>query len=124
MLWAAHNGQHALPTYLERDDLDAGRCQRLTAGKAVHYTGGSGDLDAEGVTYADGGLAGGIYISTERNNSANAISRPAVLLFDPAQSGTSLTATREWNLTSDLPVVGATWGSRGSAWSLTATPTR
>ena len=60
-------------------------------------------------------VTGGAVI-TERNNSANSVSRPAILRFDPTASGATLTATHEWNLTADLPVVGANLGLEGITW--------
>jgi len=57
-----------------------------------------------------------MYVSAERDNSANAISRNSILRFDPAAAGTTLTATHEWNLTADLPVVGANLGIEGITW--------
>ena len=80
------------------------------AGKFLRYTDGTGDPDAEGVTFSGSGSSGGIYVSTERNNSANTISRLSVLRFDPSAAGATLTATNDWNLTADLPVSGANLG--------------
>ena len=44
------------------------------------------------------------------------MSRPTVLRFDVSGSDPSLTATQEWNLTADLPVLGANLGAEGLAW--------
>ncbi|MHB1329869.1 MAG: lamin tail domain-containing protein, partial [Gemmatimonadales bacterium] len=44
------------------------------------------------------------------------ISRNTVLRFDPSQAGTTLTATHAWDLTADLPVVGANLGIEAIAW--------
>lgn len=85
------------------------------AGKALHYPDGTGDPDAEGIAFA-ATSPDGIYVSAERNNSNNGVSRNSILLFDPSQSGTTLTATHEWNLTSDLPVTGANLGAEAVTW--------
>src|SRR5262249_45489245 len=86
-----------------------------SAGKALLYSNGGGNPDAEGVTFAN--LVGdGVYVSTERDNNANAISRNSILRFDTAAAGATLTATHEWNLTSDLPVVGANLGIEAITW--------
>jgi hypothetical protein len=85
-------------------------------GKVLQYPDGTGEPDAEGIGFAAGGSAGGLYVSTERNNSNNAVSRNSVLRFDPSQSGTTLKATNEWNLTSDLPVTGANLGAEDITW--------
>ncbi len=77
----------------------------------------AGEPDSERVTFT-GGSAGGIYISAERNNASNAVSRNSVLRYDPSQSGASLRATNEWNLTADLPVTGANLGAEAIAWIL------
>lgn len=82
------------------------------SGKALRYRDGTGDPDAEGIV-AVGGM---LYVSTERDNSANGISRNSVLRVDPAGSGTTLTAAQEWNLTADLPTTGPNLGIEGITW--------
>lgn len=86
------------------------------AGKLLRYPGGTGDPDAESVTYAAGGSAAGMFVSTERNNAASGTSRPAILQFDPTAAGAELTAVREWNLTANLPGLGANLGLEAIAW--------
>ena len=44
------------------------------------------------------------------------MSRNSILRFDPNTAGTSLTATNEWNLTADLPVVGPNLGMEAITW--------
>jgi hypothetical protein len=117
VLWAAKNG----PGTLHRLVFDGATWAPDAAGdwgpgKALRYANGTGDPDAEGVTFAAGGSAAGIYVATERNNAANGVSRNAVLRFDPAASGTTLTATHEWDLTADLPVVGPNLGMEAITW--------
>jgi len=80
------------------------------AGKLLRYPNGTGDPDAEGVTLGGPTAASGIYVSTERNNAANSVSRNAILRFDAGAAGSTLTATNEWDLTADLPVTGANLG--------------
>ena len=87
------------------------------AGKALRYPTGLGDADAEGVTFVgDSSSVDGIYVSTERDNGASSTSRLSVLRFDPTAAGTSLTATNEWNLTSDIPATGANLGLEAITW--------
>ena len=86
------------------------------AGKTLRYADGTGDVDAEGVTLSGSGSAGGIYVATERNNSANAISRPAILRYDPETAGTELRPTNDWNLSADLPGLGANLGLEAIAY--------
>jgi len=82
-------------------------------GKALHYPDGSGKPDAEGVTMSDDPSA--VYVSTERDGDGD--NRFSVLRFDTSQEGTSLTATHEWNLTSDLPAVSTpNLGLEAIAW--------
>ena len=116
VLWAVRNG----PSTLYRLVYDGTKWTPDTtggwsAGKQLRYPDGTGDPDAEGVTLASGGPAGGVFVSTERNNSAGA-SRPAILRFVVSSPSTTLVATDDWNLTADLPVLGSNAGAEGIAW--------
>ncbi|SFE20205.1 Hemolysin-type calcium-binding repeat-containing protein [Actinacidiphila alni] len=117
VLWAVRNGPGTLyrlewnGTGWVPDTADG-----WGAGKALHYPDGSGDPDSEGVTLTAAGPSGGVFVSTERNNDDSGVSRPEVLRFDPSASGSSLAATGEWDLTADLPVVGANSGLEGITW--------
>lgn len=75
-----------------------------------------GSPDAEGLTFTGEGPSGGIFVSTERDNSVSTVSRLSILRFDPSSAGTTLTATHEWNLTADLPATGANLGLEGITW--------
>ncbi len=55
-------------------------------------------------------------MSIERDNNNNSVSRNSVLRFDPAEAGTTLTATHDWNLTADLPTTGANLGAEAITW--------
>jgi hypothetical protein len=57
-----------------------------------------------------------IYTATERDNSMNTVSRLAILRFDTSAPGTELTATNAWDLTADLPAVGANLGLEAVTW--------
>jgi hypothetical protein len=117
-LWAALNGPGTLfklvPSGAEWiPDVSNG----WGAGKTLRYPNGLGNPDAEGVTFVGGGAAiDGLYVATERNNDASSTSRNAILRFDPAAAGTTLTATNEWNITADLPANGANLGLEGITW--------
>lgn len=87
-----------------------------SGGKSLHFPGGSGVPDDEGVTLTSAGSAGGVYVSTERDNNVPGTSRTSVLRYDVSATGTTLTATKEWNLTGDLPAVGANLGFEGITW--------
>jgi len=87
-----------------------------TNGKTLRYPSGLGSPDAEGLTRAEVSSTA-IYVSTERDNSAGSVSRMSVLRYDYAwPTGTSLTATHEWNLTADLPASGANAGLEALTW--------
>ena len=85
------------------------------AGKTLHFPDGSDEPDTEDITRADLSTQD-IYAVTERNNIPGNVSRPSILRFDLSQPGVDLDATHEWNLASDLPVVGANIGLEGIAW--------
>ncbi|MFI5591728.1 lamin tail domain-containing protein [Amycolatopsis sp. NPDC051758] len=81
-----------------------------SAGKTLRFPGGSGNPDSEGVTVT----GAGVFVASERNGSGS--SRTSVLRYDVSGTGSTLTATREWNLTADLPPVGANLGFEGITW--------
>jgi len=117
VLWAAQNGPGTLHRLLWNGTAwtpDA--ANGWGAGKALRYPNGTGNPDSEGVTFAAGGPAGGMYVATERNNDASTVSRSSILRFDPGAAGATLTATNDWNLTADLPVVGANLGIEAITW--------
>jgi hypothetical protein len=116
VLWAARNGPGTLfrliwngTTWTPDPSNDWG------AGKALRYPNGTGNPDAEGVTFA-ATVDGGLYVATERNNDANSVSRNSILRFNAAAVGPTLTATHEWNLTGDLPAVGSNLGLETITW--------
>ncbi len=117
VLWAVKNG----PGTLHRLVSDGTTWAPDTtgdwgAGKALKYTNGTGNVDAEGVTFAGASSSEGIFVASERNNDANGVSKNAILRFDPAGAGTTLTATNEWDLTADLPAVGPNLGMEAITW--------
>ncbi|OKI02320.1 hypothetical protein A6A06_14810 [Streptomyces sp. CB02923] len=86
------------------------------SGKSLRFPGGSGHPDSEGVTVAGGGSATGVFVASERNGDASGTSRLSVLKYDVSGTGSTLTAAKEWNLTSDLPSVGSNLGFEGITW--------
>lgn len=118
-LWAVNNGTGTLFQL----EWNASAGQWVTpevgewkAGKVLRYPGGSGAVDAEGVSLVAGNSANGVYVATERNNDASNVSRPSVLRFDVSASGTELIATDEWSLASLLPTLPANGGLEGATW--------
>ncbi len=117
VLWAVRNG----PGTLFRMIFSGGiwtpdPANSWGTGKLLKYTDGTGNPDSEGVTFAAGGSAGGMYVATERNNDASSVSKSVVLRIDPTQAGATLTATNQWDLTADLPVTGANLGLEAITW--------
>ncbi|WP_460072586.1 lamin tail domain-containing protein [Streptomyces sp. YKOK-I1] len=87
-----------------------------TSGKTLRFPGGSGSPDSEGVTVTGGGSAAGVFVASERNGDVSGTSRLSVLKYDVSGTGTTLTAAKEWNLTSDLPSVGSNLGFEAVTW--------
>ena len=118
VLWAARNGPGSLFRLVWNGTIwtpDA--TNSWNVGKTLAYPDGTGSPDAEGVTFPDAGSLDGLYVATERDNNANAVSRNSILRFDvTAASGATLGATHEWNLTADLPVGGANLGIEAITW--------
>ena len=113
VMWAVKNGPGTLYRLIFNGSVWTPDAGEWSTGKALRYTDGTGDPDAEGVTISSNGSSTGIYVSTERNNAAGTVSRPAILRFDPSQTGTTLTPTNDWNLTTDFPGIGANLGIEG-----------
>ncbi|MYQ65603.1 hypothetical protein GTY92_19375 [Streptomyces sp. SID4950] len=86
------------------------------AGKALRFPAGSGAPDSEGVTVTGSGAQAGVFVSSERNSASSGTSRLSVLRYDVGGTGSTLTAAREWNLTADLPAVGANLGLEAVTW--------
>jgi hypothetical protein len=109
-LWAVRNG----PSTLYRLLWD-GTIWSPDTSRTLRYPDGTGTPDAEDVAKAEAGSSA-IYVATERDNDVGAVSRPSILRFDTSQPGGELVATHEWNLVSDLPVVGANLGLEAITW--------
>lgn len=86
------------------------------AGRSLRFPGGSGTPDSEGVTVTGSGSSAGVFVSSERDAAASGTSRLSVLRYDVGGTGTALTAAKEWNLTPDLPPVGANLGLEAVTW--------
>jgi hypothetical protein len=113
VLWAVKNGPGTIYRLVPngatwRPDPSGG----WSSGKALHYSNGKGDPDAEGVVVTPDGLVA----ATERDNKNDDASLLKVLRFDPSSSASSLNATREWDLTSDLPDVDPNSGLEAISW--------
>jgi lamin tail-like protein len=115
-LWAVQNSHGTLYKLIKSGGVWAPDATFGTNGaKALHFPGGAGEPDTEGLTLTDAGPAGGFFASTERDATTPAASRPSILQFQDAAGG-SLDATHEWNLAADLPVLDANMALEGIAW--------
>lgn len=115
VLWAALNGPSKVYRLVYNGSEWAPAAGDWSDGKLLVYPNGTGGPDSESLTRGDWGQPG-LYVSTERDNSASGTSRLSVLRFDETSSGTTLVASHEWNLTGLLPSVGANAGLEGITW--------
>lgn len=117
VLWVVDNGNSLLRRLLwNGSEWVADTANGWTSGKVLHFPGGAGGLpDSEGVTLTDQGSAGGVFVSSERDLSV-AASRVSILRYDVSGAAATLDATREWNLTPDLPAVGPNSGAESVEW--------
>lgn len=117
VLWAVNNGTGTLFKLVWNGTTWVPASGDWAAGKTLAYPGGSGSVDAEGVGLAGAGSVDGVYVASERDNTASGVSRPSVLRYDVSGAGSTLTATHEWNLASILPGgIGNNSGLEGIAW--------
>jgi len=111
VLWAARNGPGSIFRLLWDGAIwtpDA--VNQWGMGKLVRYPDGTGEPDAEGITFLGSGATVALYLATERNNQASGVSRNSILRFDAGALGNTLVATHEWNVTSDIPATGPNLG--------------
>lgn len=113
-LWAVQNGDGLLYKLEWNSAAWVPVAGEWAQGKELVYPDGGGTVDAEGVGFV-GSSASGIYVASERNNDGGG-SRPSVLLYDVSASGTTLTASAEWNLANLLPTLAANQGLEGITW--------
>jgi hypothetical protein len=85
----------------------------LTNSRDLRFPSGSGSPDAEGITKAEWDSPY-LYVCTERDNDASG-ARLSILRYNETVS-TPMTATHEWNLTSQLPSPSAYYGLEGITW--------
>ena len=87
-----------------------------SVGKTLHYSTGTGSPDSEGITRAATGTPG-IYVSSERDNENNGVSKLGIHLYDDTGNASdTLTAVRDWFVTSDIPPTGPNLGLEAIAW--------
>lgn len=129
-IWGIANGDSGLPGSTGQSGLYKivkdgnglwGPAAGYAKGLPIHYTNGLGQPDAEGVT----AIGGQVFVASERDNAHDNTSKVAILQYDPSASSGGLTATREWDLQSDLglgtdanldPTQDANLGAEGVAY--------
>jgi hypothetical protein len=117
VLWAVRNYPGTLFRLVQRDGRwSPDTVADWTRGRALRFTDGGGDVDAEGLTLVGVGAGRGAYIASERDNDQDDVSRNMVLRFDPSQTGPTLRPTHSWDLSADLPVVEPNKGLEAIAW--------
>jgi hypothetical protein len=117
VLWGIRNGPGTLFRLLfDGTNWNPDPNNGWANGRALHYPNGSDDPDSEGVTFVGDDSTGGMYVSTERDNTVSNTSHISVLRFDVSGTGTSMNATNEWNLTPDIPPQGANLGAEAITW--------
>jgi hypothetical protein len=107
VMWAAKNKSHVYRLVKSGDLWVPDTANGWAAGKDIVFPSGSGQPDAEGITVGPDGF---LYVTTERDNSANGVPLESVLRFDPNASGATLQPTTQWVLTADLSDVISTSG--------------
>ncbi len=118
VLWAVQNGPSKIYRLLWNGTIWApDTANNWSTGHTITYATGTGGPDSEGITKAAFGSPG-VYVSTERDNTNNGVSRLDVLLYDDTATTATLTATMDWNLSGDfnLPTADANLGLEAIAW--------
>ena len=116
VLWVAQNGIGSIHRMLfNGTNWVRDQANGWANGKHTKYTANNGEPDTEDLTFTTGSDAG-MYIASERDNKNNGVSRLSILRYDVTGNADSLIATHEWNLTADIPAVGANLGLEGITW--------
>ncbi|GGO84753.1 lamin tail domain-containing protein [Wenjunlia tyrosinilytica] len=98
VLWAVQNSPSKLYRLVPKGaNWRPDKAGGFGSGKTLRYANGKGEPDAEGVVFTPDGL----FVATERDGDGSSL--PKVLRFDASSKASSLKATAEWDLTSDLP---------------------
>ncbi|CAD5994001.1 lamin tail domain-containing protein [Agreia sp. COWG] len=99
VMWAVKNKSHVYRLVKSGDLWVPDTANGWSAGKDLVFPSGSGQPDSEGITVGSDGF---LYVTTERDNVASKVPLDSVLRFDPNASGTTLTPTTQWTLTTSL----------------------
>jgi hypothetical protein len=116
VLWAVQND----PSKIHRLIWDGSAFTPATTngwseGKTLLYPSGASTPDSEGLTRT-AWESSEMYVVAEGNNLVPDTRRPSVLRYDLAGTASSMVATHEWDLTSDLPATEPNRGPEAIAW--------
>ncbi|WP_288872734.1 lamin tail domain-containing protein [uncultured Microbacterium sp.] len=117
-LWAVDNGEGRIWKLEAHADGSVEKVDGWNAGKRVRFQKDAADPgaagpDTEGITVDGDGF---VYVASERDNSAKGVNQNVVLKVDPEASAGDLVAQQEWDLTAQLPAVGANLGIEAVQW--------
>jgi hypothetical protein len=116
-LWAVQNEPPVLFRLLWDGALwKSDPAEGWARGKGLRFPSGGGRPDTEGVAVLpSAGGARFLYVASERDTDS-AAARQSALRFDVSASGSTLTATHEWNLTSAIPTTALNMGLEAIAF--------
>ena len=116
VLWAVNNaGSRLLRLVWNGSQWVRDTTNGWSVGKTLRFADGVRVPDSEGVTLTDAGSAGGVFVSSERDLTNNATTLISIHRYD-VSGAAPLTATLEWDLTPDLPALGANSGAESVEW--------
>lgn len=118
VLWAVDNGEGRFWKLRAQSDGSVAFADGWEQGKRARFAKDAENPaakgpDTEGITVAGDGL---IYLASERDNSAKGVNFNSVLQIDPEAPGPDVVASREWDLTAQLPQVSANLGIEAVEW--------
>ncbi|MEJ1921832.1 lamin tail domain-containing protein [Microbacterium sp. KHB019] len=117
-LWAVDNGTGKIWKMTASADGSVAFADGWADGKRVRFQKDASDPnaagpDTEGITVDGNGL---VYVASERDNGDKGVNQNKILQVDPNAPGPDLVAQTEWDLTAQLPAVGANLGMEAVEW--------
>lgn len=117
-LWAVDNGEGRFWKLRAAADGSVSFADGWEQGKRARFAKDAQNPEAkgpdtEGITVAGDGR---LYLASERDNGAKGVNFNSVLQIDPEATGPDVVASREWDLTAQLPQVSANLGIEAVEW--------
>lgn len=117
-LWGVDNGEGRIWKLQAFADGSFSTVGGWESGKRVRFqkdasTPSAAGPDTEGITVDGDGF---VYVAAERDNGAKGVNFNTVLKVDPEAAAGDLVAQQEWDLTAQLPAVGANLGVEAVQW--------